>query len=188
MSPRRTMEEALETRGTVLDAAFGVARASGGRFTIDAVARAAGVSKGAVLHHFPNKESLAAGMLERELDEFDALLDRRLGEEPEGEPGRWLRAYIRASFEAGPGEAGVNEALFAAVATDPGLLEAFRERFEAWRRRSESDGLGAARAAVVRHAVDGMITAEMFGMEGPEGEGREALLRDLLGLTREPPR
>ena len=52
MSPRRTAVEAQETRETVLDAAIGVARRSGGRFTVDAVAREAGVSKGAVLHHF----------------------------------------------------------------------------------------------------------------------------------------
>ena len=188
MSPRRTAEEALETRGAVLDAAFRAARAGGGRFTVDAVAREASVSKGAVLHHFPNKEALAAGMLERELDGFEALLERRLAEEPAGVPGRWLRAYVRASFEAGPGDPGVNEALFAAVATDPGLLSDFQERFSAWRRRSEADGVGAARAAVVRYAVDGIITAEMFGMEAPEGEEREALLRELIDMTREAPR
>ena len=188
MSPRRTAVEAQETRETVLDAAIGVARRSGGRFTVDAVAREAGVSKGAVLHHFRSKEALAAGMLERELDVFEALLDRKLAEEPAGEPGRWLRAYVKASFEAGPGDAGVNEALMAALATDPGLLEPFEGRFSAWKRLSEEDGLGAARAAVVRHAVDGLVTAEIFGLGAPEGAEREALMRELIGLTLGPSR
>jgi AcrR family transcriptional regulator len=178
VSPRRTAVEAQETRETVLDAAIGVARRSGGRFTVDAVAREAGVSKGAVLHHFRSKEALAAGMLERELNVFEALLDRKLAEEPADEPGRWLRAYVKASFEAGPGDAGVNEALMAALATDPGLLEPFEGRFSA------EDGLGAARAAVVRHAVDGLVTAEIFGLGAPEGAEREALMRELIGLTR----
>ena len=110
MSPRRTLEEALETRERVLDAAFRTTRGGGGRFTVDAVAKEAGVSKGAVLHHFPSKEALAVGMLERQLNEFDGLIERHLAEEPEGKPGRWLRAYVRASFEVGAGSGGQRRA------------------------------------------------------------------------------
>jgi hypothetical protein len=46
--------------------------------------------------------------------------------------------------------------------------------------------LGAARAAVVRHAVDGIATAEIFGLGAPEGAEREALMRELIGLTQGP--
>jgi AcrR family transcriptional regulator len=184
VSPRRTLEEALETRETVLDAAFRVARGGGGRFTIDAVAREAGVSKGAVLHHFPSKEALAGGMLEQQLDEFDALIERRLAEESEGETGRWLRAYVRASFEMGAGDPAVNDALLAAMATEPGLLSSFEGRFESWRSRAEADGVDRTRANLVRLAVDGLATAESFGIGAPEGEEREDLLEALVDLTR----
>ena len=184
MSPRRTLEDALETRATILDAAFRVARGGGGRFTVDAVAREAGVSKGAVLHHFPSKEALAGGMLEQQLDEFDALIERRLAEEPEGETGRWLRAYVRASFEMGAGDPAVNDALLAAMATEPGLLSSFEGRFESWRRRAEADGVDRTRANLVRLAVDGLATAESFGIGAPEGEEREDLLEALVDLTR----
>lgn len=184
MSPRRTLEDALETRATILDAAFRVARGGGGRFTIDAVAREAGVSKGAVLHHFPSKEALAGGMLEQQLDEFDALIERRLAEEPEGETGRWLRAYVRASFEMGAGDPAVNDALLAAMATEPGLLSSFEGRFESWRRRAEADGVDRTGANLVRLAVDGLATAESFGIGAPEGEEREDLLEALVDLTR----
>ena len=184
MSPRRTLEDALETRETILDAAFRVARRGGGRFTIDAVAREARVSKGAVLHHFPSKEALAGGMLEHQLDEFDALIERRLAEEPEGETGRWLRAYVRASFEMGAGDPAVNDALLAAMATEPGLLSSFEGRFESWRRRAEADGVDRTKANLVRLAVDGLATAESFGIGAPEGEEREDLLEALVDLTR----
>lgn len=184
MSPRRTLEDALETRATILDAAFRIARGGGGRFTVDAVAREAGVSKGAVLHHFPSKEALAGGMLEQQLDEFDALIERRLAEEPEGETGRWLRAYVRASFEMGAGDPAVNDALLAAMATEPGLLSSFEGRFESWRRRAEADGVDRTRANLVRLAVDGLATAESFGLWAPEGEEREDLLEALVDLTR----
>ena len=183
MSPRRTSEEALETRERVLDAAFRTTRGGGGRFTLDAVAKEAGVSKGAVLHHFPSKEALAVGMLERQLDEFDGLIERHLAEEPEGEPGRWLRAYVRASFEVGVGDPAVNDALLAAMATEPDLLSSFEGRFESWRRRADADGVDRTRANLVRLAVDGLATAESFGLWAPEGEEREDLLEALIDLT-----
>ena len=183
MSPRRTLEEALETRERVLDAAFRTTRGGGGRFTVDAVAKEAGVSKGAVLHHFPSKEALAVGMLERQLNEFDGLIERHLAEEPEGKPGRWLRAYVRASFEVGAGDPAVNDALLAAMATEPDLLSSFEGRFESWRRRAEADGVDRTRANLVRLAVDGLATAESFGIGAPEGKEREDLLEALIDLT-----
>jgi AcrR family transcriptional regulator len=183
VSPRRTLEEALETRERVLDAAFRTTRGGGGRFTVDAVAKEAGVSKGAVLHHFPSKEALAVGMLERQLDEFDGLIERHLAEEPEGKPGRWLRAYVRASFEVGAGDPAVNDALLAAMATEPDLLSSFEGRFESWRQRAEADGVDRTRANLVRLAVDGLATAESFGLGAPEGEEREDLLEALIELT-----
>lgn len=125
MSPRRTVEEALQTRASVLDAAFAAARRGAGRFTIDAVAREAGVTKGAVLHHFSSKEALAGAMLKRELDAFEAAIERNFAQEPEGMVGRWLRAYARASFEAGVPHAGVSEAVLAGVASDTGVLSSY---------------------------------------------------------------
>jgi AcrR family transcriptional regulator len=183
VSPRRTAAQAEETRTEVLAAAFRVVRGGVGKLTIDAVAREAGASKGAVLHHFPSKEALVVGMVERVLDAFEEAIGRWLATEPEGS-GRWLRAYVRASFELGPGDLAVSEALLAAVATNPEVLALYEERFEDWRRRSEADGLDPTRAAVVRLAVDGLASAEMFGLGPPEGEKRKALLEALVELTR----
>lgn len=184
MSPRRTVEEALQTRASVLDAAFAAARRGAGRFTIDAVAREAGVTKGAVLHHFPSKEALAGAMLERELDAFEAAIERNLAQEPEGMVGRWLRAYARASFEAGVPHAGVSEAVLAGVASDTGVLSSYEARCAAWREKAMEDGLLRARAEAVRLAVDGAATAEMFGLLPREGAERNELLQELLDLTR----
>lgn len=184
MSPRRSAAEALETRAAVLDAAFRVARGGAGRFTIDAVARDAGVSKGAVLHHFPDKEALAAGMLEKELDRLEEAIERRLASEEPGEPGSWLRAYVGANFELGAGDPNANAALMAAGATNPGLLADVRERVGGFWRRAGADGLDAARVSVVMLATDGLATAEFFGLRAPEGEEREALREALIGLTK----
>ena len=183
MSPRRTVEEALETREMVLDAAFRVARRGAGRFTVDAVAREAGVSKGAVLHHFPSKQVLAVGLAEREIERFERAIEHELSSEPDDSPGRWLRSYIRASFELGAGEPGLNEILLAVAVDSSELVAPFEEKFEFWRRRSEEDGIDPARAAAVRYAVDGVAMAEFFGTSAPEGQAREALRAELLAMA-----
>ena len=84
----------------------------------------------------------------------------------------------------GAGDPAVNDALLAAMATEPGLLSSFEGRFESWRRRAEADGVDRTKANLVRLAVDGLATAESFGIGAPEGEEREDLLEALVDLTR----
>lgn len=63
---RCTKEEAQETRERILDAAEDVFYAKGvSQTTLNDVAEAAGVTRGAIYWHFKNKSDLFAGMFER---------------------------------------------------------------------------------------------------------------------------
>ena len=63
---RKTREEALATREQVLDAAERVFRARGvGHASLAEVADAAGVTRGAIYHHFASKAELFEAMLAR---------------------------------------------------------------------------------------------------------------------------
>lgn len=63
---RRTKEEALETRGSILDAAERVFLDRGvSRTTLDQIARAACVTRGAVYWHFQNKSDLFNAVVAR---------------------------------------------------------------------------------------------------------------------------
>ncbi|HYD93849.1 MAG TPA: TetR family transcriptional regulator [Noviherbaspirillum sp.] len=63
---RKTKEEALETRNRLLDAAADVFHRDGfARTTLDAVAEAAGMTRGAVYWHFKNKSDLFNAMCDR---------------------------------------------------------------------------------------------------------------------------
>jgi TetR/AcrR family acrAB operon transcriptional repressor len=63
---RRTKEDAARTREAILDAALGCFDASGiAQATIEQIARAAGVTKGAVYHHFDGKRALLHEIRER---------------------------------------------------------------------------------------------------------------------------
>ena len=100
------MAEALEigkrsrsaTRESLLNAAGEVVLRSGAdALTLDAVAKEAGVSKGGLLYHFPNKDALLTSMVANLITEFEQLLELELTREGDlTAKGAWLRAYIRA--------------------------------------------------------------------------------------------
>jgi TetR/AcrR family acrAB operon transcriptional repressor len=73
---RRTKEEALATREQVLDAAERVFRERGvGHASLAEVADAAGVTRGAIYHHFASKAELFEAMLARAEMPLDAAFE-----------------------------------------------------------------------------------------------------------------
>jgi AcrR family transcriptional regulator len=65
MSPRRTAQDAAATRAELIAAARRLFTAPGfAAATLDDVARRAGVTRGALYHHFADKESLFAAVFE----------------------------------------------------------------------------------------------------------------------------
>jgi TetR/AcrR family acrAB operon transcriptional repressor len=73
---RKTKEEALVTRGQLLDAAERVFRERGvGHTTLAEVADAAGVTRGAIYHHFRSKADLFQEMVRRVEMPMDAALE-----------------------------------------------------------------------------------------------------------------
>jgi len=74
---RRTRKEALETRNRILDAAERVfSRRGVSRTSLDDVARAAGVTRGAIYWHFKDKADLFAAMLGRVALPMEEMLQR----------------------------------------------------------------------------------------------------------------
>ena len=82
---RRTKEDSLATREQVLDAAERVFRERGvGHASLAEVADAAGVTRGAIYHHFSSKADLFEAMLARAEMPLDAAFDaaRAQGRDP----------------------------------------------------------------------------------------------------------
>jgi AcrR family transcriptional regulator len=137
--------------------------------TLDAVAREAGMSKGGLLYHFPSKDALIGGMIEHLLDAFDAALAAELAADAGPASGRWLRAFVRATFAEEAPLLKDSAGLFAAVANNPALLEPIRRHAIDWQRRAENDGLDPALGTVVRLATDGLWFVQLmrFGPPSP---------------------
>lgn len=97
--PRRTAEDAARTRASVLDAALLEFAAVGyAPATLDGIARRAGVTRGAVYHHFAGKPDVLRAVLHElwtpTLAPITGLLDA-----PAPDPGA-VRAFVQALVDA----------------------------------------------------------------------------------------
>lgn len=177
-------EAILEAAGAVL-VEWGVEK-----FTLDAVAEHAGISKGGLIYHFRSKDDLLLAMVEGLMARSDADIEaeiRRAGE-PEGTPGRFLRAYVRSCLGK-DGSLSENESqmlaistvLLGAVTKQPRLLEAIRVFDGRWQERTQNDGIDFYTATVLRAATDGMWMSMLLGFEsGFESRAQRAAIRQTL--------
>lgn len=182
-TPRRTRnpDDKIER---ILDAARKIL-ADGGyltRFSLSAVAAEAGVSKGGLLHHFPNKEALLRGLSENLIDRFEDQLIVEMAKEPEETPGRFARAYINTAFSDEYGSSQISPILLAfnRYSADDDLAES---RFKAFQHRLENDGLDPTTANLIRMAVDGMLYTEMIDAEPIESAVRQNMIDQLIQMT-----
>ncbi len=174
---------AEKTRRKLLLAASQVAFDNGAvSLTIEAVAKEAEVSKGAVLYHFASKDQLLTALLEELLDGFDQLVL----DEVKQTGVSWLLAYLRASF---PGQrAGYlqeTNTIFGIVSLRPELREVVHSAFSRWHQRARDDASDPLTAHLIRAAIDGLWYNEMFGIS-LEQEELQALLTHLEGLLEKP--
>ena len=100
---RKTKEEALATRAQIIDAARRVFHSEGvNRSSLDKVAKAASVTRGAVYWHFANKAELFLAVKQTYTCEFDllqSLLSSASGEPPLDAIARYIKALFTALLE-----------------------------------------------------------------------------------------
>lgn len=94
---RRTKDEALETRGRILDAAERVFSEHGvSRTSLEDVARAAGVTRGAIYWHFKDKGDLFTAMVSRITLPMEAMVARSSDESVDDPIGSLKKCAVSA--------------------------------------------------------------------------------------------
>jgi AcrR family transcriptional regulator len=178
--------QAVAARERILDAAEQLVTADGARhLTLDAVAQAAGVSKGGLLYHFPSKDALLAGMIERHIDQLDARCSAERSRLPDACPSTELKSWILAVLQPDRVREEAGAALLAAAANNPALLDGVRERYATHVAGLEALDAGFARAAVILLAVDGLMFGEAWRVTPFTSEQRDRIVAELLRLTDE---
>lgn len=173
-------------RGRILDAAEQlVADQGASSLTLDAVAQAAGVSKGGLLYHYPNKDALLAAMIERHCDDLDERCARELEGLPADQPSSRLKASILGVLTPRAGREDVGSALLAAAANKPALLDGARARYAEHVAQLTASGGCFARSAVIMLAVDGLMLGEVWRLTPFTSEQRDLIVKELLRLADE---
>jgi len=130
--------------------------------TIQAVADAAGVTKGGLLHHFKSKNQLSKAVSRYFIDQLDTELSKLMAEDPV-EYGRFTRAYINSIWKdvaSGQEEQWVSFAFY--VLSEPQLKSMYNEWMREKQRlhhNTDSD----QRLQVLRYAVDGIWFEILMG-------------------------
>ncbi|MCR9222046.1 MAG: TetR/AcrR family transcriptional regulator [Alphaproteobacteria bacterium] len=157
--------------------------------TLDAVARAAGVSKGGLLHHFPGKQALFEALSEDLMNRFAARVaasDSR-GPEPRGAA---ARAYLRATAAmiGEPSDMELWRGLLMAEIAEPEARSSWRDWAAEQVRLDRSDGAADPTALLIcRLASDGLWLADMLGLYAIDPAVRTAVVQRLERLTDVPP-
>lgn len=172
---------AVQTRAHLIEAALNTLKQHGANsLTLDAVAKASAVSKGGLLHHFPTKEALMEALLRQILTDYEQQVRAVYEQEAEG-VGRWLRAYIRATFineESLPME--LLGILLSAITEYPRLLRQVQMDHQQWEERLVSDGLPLVRVRVIRMAADAYWQERLIGIGSQSDEECRDLVKELL--------
>jgi AcrR family transcriptional regulator len=153
--------------------------------TLDAVAIEAGVSKGGLLHHFPNKEALIVGMVQQALDKFVEALNHELAKDPAPDTqGHWVRAYVRASALDDQENYELHFNLLAANFTKPELLKPMRDFWQECHTKIISSGLPPEVATVIRLAMDGLWLTHLHNFAPLQDPLRSQVIETVLKLAQ----
>lgn len=168
-------------RERLLDAAERVVAESGAtHLTLDNVAKSAGVSKGGLLYHFPNKEALLEGMLTRHFHDVDAEVNKRLARRgKKTSRADLLRERVSVLLEMHPERPAFGAAMVAAAADNPGHMAMCRTQYRTLLDEFARLPGGFERAALVLLAVQGLLLGELLHLSPYTHEERARLVKAL---------
>lgn len=182
---RGQKRKAADTRELIFKAASQILIEDGlSSLTLAKVAAKAGLSKGGLLYHFPNKVSLIDAIFEYHNDIFERRLVELTKEEGET-PGAWLKAYARASVEqvSDVETASLYASLFAAEEEYASAHAKMRQKYINWQQKVEDCGLDPNWALLIRLTVDGLWFSEMHQYGPPQAGRREWIVNKIMELV-----
>ncbi|MFS0714832.1 TetR family transcriptional regulator [Microbacterium sp. 2P01SA-2] len=180
------MSRPPRARESVLDAYENLLISDGARgATMDAVAAAAGVSKGGLLYHYSSKEALETALLDRMMELARLDVDD-MAQHPEG----IVAAYLRTSVME---DSALDRALLAgsrlAQSGHPAASSALRDVRTLWEDALRGHTRDETALQLVLLVGDGLYFNNALGAGAvvgpvPQGEDFDALIRLVLGVAQ----
>ncbi|MDR2816868.1 MAG: TetR/AcrR family transcriptional regulator [Proteiniphilum sp.] len=184
MANNRKKKQPDIVKGQLLEAAAFITVERGlGSLTLDLVAQRAGVSKGGLIHHFPNKRVLIEKLFDYLLAIFESSIDDYMAEDSNPR-GRFSRAYVMASAfpKNEPSESKLHGAFALAMSNNEPLAEIWRKWLLS-QMEKHSEDTGATVGQMVRYAADGLWLEACTGTQIDDAKVRSSVIEHLLELT-----
>lgn len=179
---RTAGRSAEQTRSAIIAAASRLIAERGVRVSLDAIARAADVSKGGLIYHFSSKDDLFLAIVRSFCHGFrDRVMEHA---DREGDvPGRLTRAYVNVSLDPDVlnGEERIRLVVIGQLMSIPEVADLAAEDARRWERDLGEDGVSPDVQQIVISASDGAEGALLWG-DAPGAEALQRLRSGLLGL------
>ncbi len=175
------------TRAAVIKAALTIiARDGAGHLTLDAISKESGISKGGLLHQFPNKRAVLAALLDHQAGFFAAFSQNFMEAHGAEYAQPRLAAQIATLREVLKEPNSLAFAVLAAASQDPSFLSTIRD--------GDAETIAAIRAEAaapdlaVQHwfAARGLAFSVLLGLCPLDPTERQSLFQRLLDGLRRP--
>ncbi|NBU99028.1 MAG: TetR/AcrR family transcriptional regulator [Spirochaetia bacterium] len=174
---------ASETKDTILKSAMEIIQNDGiESFTIEKVSKKANISKGGLLYHFPNKESILKEIFSNMLIRFEDKLNVSLKVDHSNE---WSVNYMKSTFEDLLDTQYQASGLILALATQPALMELLRDKYKEWDKQMNKTAPNSDILKILRYAADGIWFCEVLGLSKLSKKEKNKLLEQAKILSEE---
>ncbi|WP_420434518.1 TetR/AcrR family transcriptional regulator [Hyphobacterium sp.] len=174
-----------DTQTAILDAAQRITQRDGARkLTIDAVVTESGFSKGGVLYHYPNKQALLTALVRRHVKRFEDEL-KSVRDTASPEKATFQTLLICALTERNPEKKQLANALLAAIAEQPELLDPAREMVKRIDAEFVDNAKDPVLAQIVLLAANGLNHRELLSFPMPDDPMLEDIRARLESMTKD---
>lgn len=175
------------TRAAVIQAALTIiARDGAGHLTLDAIAKESGISKGGLLHQFPNKRAVLAALLDHQAGFFAAFSQHFIEAHGAEYAQPRLAAQIATLREVLNEPNSLAFAVLAAASQDPSFLSTIREGDAETIAEIRAEAAVPDRAVQHWYAARGLAFSVLLGLCPLAAAERQRLFQDLLDGLRQP--
>lgn len=151
--------------------------------TLEAVANYAGISKGGLLYHFPNKDALLKGLADYVFEQYTNLFYEYAANDPV-DKGKWTRSLIQVSNWDLENNAKLNIGIMATSMLDPNMTKEMSEGYQHMQSKIEQDKLDPVDASIIRLAIDGLYYSQLLNMAPLQKDLREKVIARLIDMTK----
>ncbi|WP_186785977.1 TetR/AcrR family transcriptional regulator [Paenibacillus agilis] len=172
-------------KADLLDAALRIIDKEGiNKFTLDAIALEAGISKGGLIHHFSNKEELIRALNEQSVVRFKKLLLDEFEL-----TNNYAQSYAAATFKqwdnSNPVRADLS--MLAALTNKKELLHLWESEYQTLRQKLNEESISVENGLVIRLLCDGLIFSKMFNIDPLTNEETDSVLQYISRLVQDKP-